>query len=48
MSRRPICFLDLSISGNLLGRLIIELFSDVVPQTCDNFRSLCTGERVYF
>lgn len=24
--------------------MIIELFSDVVPKTCENFRQFCTGE----
>lgn len=27
-----------------MGRITIELFSDVVPKTCANFEALCTGE----
>ena len=27
-----------------LGRIEIELFFDITPQTCENFRGLCTGE----
>ena len=27
------------------GRVIFELYSDVVPKTTENFRCLCTGER---
>jgi hypothetical protein len=41
----PIVFLDISIGGVPAGRLIIELRSDLVPQTAEHFRLLCTGER---
>ena len=27
------------------GRLVLELFSDLCPKTCENFRCLCTGEK---
>lgn len=27
-----------------IGRMIIELFADIVPKTCENFRQFCTGE----
>lgn len=39
------CFMDISIGGELEGRIIIELFDDVVPKTAENFRSLCNGEK---
>lgn len=41
----PICFLDISISGAMVGRLVMELRTDIVPKTAENFRCLCTGER---
>ncbi|TKY55738.1 Peptidyl-prolyl cis-trans isomerase CYP40 [Spatholobus suberectus] len=41
----PKCFLDVSIGGELEGRIVVELFRDVVPKTAENFRALCTGER---
>lgn len=27
------------------GRIVLELFNDVCPKTCENFRSLCAGDR---
>ncbi|KAL5982391.1 hypothetical protein ACLOJK_016462 [Asimina triloba] len=41
----PRCFLDVSIGGELEGRIVVELYSDIVPRTADNFRALCTGEK---
>lgn len=29
----------------LVGRVIFELFNDVVPKTAENFRSLCVGDK---
>ncbi|KAL0912397.1 hypothetical protein M5K25_018365 [Dendrobium thyrsiflorum] len=43
--RNPRCFMDISIGGELEGRIVMELFADVVPKTAENFRLLCTGER---
>ena len=42
---RPHVFLDVTIDGKVAGRLIFELYSDVVPKTVENFRCLCTGEK---
>ena len=41
----PRVFIDVQIGGRRAGRLVIELFADVVPRTAENFRCLCTGER---
>jgi cyclophilin family peptidyl-prolyl cis-trans isomerase len=41
----PRCYLDMTADGEKLGRIVIELRSDVVPKTAENFRALCTGEK---
>ncbi len=41
---RPVVFFDISIGDVPVGRMKMELFSDIVPRTAENFRQLCTGE----
>jgi cyclophilin family peptidyl-prolyl cis-trans isomerase len=41
----PVCFFDITADGKPLGRIEMELRSDVVPKTAENFRALCTGEK---
>ncbi|EAX91669.1 cytosolic cyclophilin, putative [Trichomonas vaginalis G3] len=45
MIKRPHCFFDVNIDNKSVGRIIFELFSDIVPKTSENFRCLCTGEK---
>jgi cyclophilin family peptidyl-prolyl cis-trans isomerase len=40
----PTVFFDVSIGGKLAGRITMELFADVVPDTARNFLELCTGK----
>ncbi|KAK4747800.1 hypothetical protein SAY87_014386 [Trapa incisa] len=42
---RPRCYLDISIAEELEGRIVVELYNDIVPKTAENFRALCTGEK---
>lgn len=42
---RPRTFFDVTIGGKPAGRIVFELFDDVVPKTAENFRALCTGEK---
>ncbi|KAM9443518.1 putative inactive peptidyl-prolyl cis-trans isomerase-like 6 isoform 2-T2 [Clarias gariepinus] len=37
-------YMDVVIGGEAAGRLLFELFSDLCPKTCENFKALCTGE----
>jgi len=41
----PTVFFDLTADGTAIGRITFELFADVVPQTAENFRALCTYEQ---
>jgi len=38
-------FFDVSIGGEAAGRIVFELYDDVVPKSAENFRALCTGEK---
>ena len=44
-SDRPRVFFDVNVSNVRLGRIVFELFTDLVPKTAENFRCLCTGEK---
>ncbi len=44
---RPRVFFDIAIDDSVIGRVVMELRSDVVPKTAENFRALCTGEKGY-
>ena len=44
------CFFEISIghdneANRESGRVVFELFDHDLPETCENFRALCTGER---
>ncbi|OZJ02316.1 Peptidyl-prolyl cis-trans isomerase D [Bifiguratus adelaidae] len=39
----PRTFFDIEIGGEKEGRIVFELYKDVVPKTAENFRALCTG-----
>ncbi|XP_060930667.1 peptidyl-prolyl cis-trans isomerase-like [Limanda limanda] len=41
----PRVFFDITVDGATAGRIVMELRSDVVPKTAENFRALCTGEK---
>ncbi len=41
----PRVFFEISADNQPLGKIVFELFNDVVPKTAENFRALCTGEK---
>uniref|UniRef100_A0A1I8G0I0 Peptidyl-prolyl cis-trans isomerase n=1 Tax=Macrostomum lignano TaxID=282301 RepID=A0A1I8G0I0_9PLAT len=52
---KPRCFFDVALPGEdgdvnpppkTVHRIVFELFNDVVPLTCENFRHLCLGDKV--
>ncbi|XP_054249006.1 probable inactive peptidyl-prolyl cis-trans isomerase-like 6 [Indicator indicator] len=42
-SQHVFVYLEIAIEEQPIGRLLFELFSDVCPRTCENFRALCAG-----
>ena len=43
--KNPKVFFDITIGGEPAGRVVMLLYADTTPKTCENFRALCTGEK---
>ena len=47
LSKRSKIYFDIDINGQYAGRIKMELFNEVVPNTAENFRALATGKSAY-
>lgn len=48
-ANRPLCFMEFKVlAGEALGRVIIELYSDFVPRTVQNFVDICSGTELTY
>lgn len=44
-SAHPKCFFDITIDGKPEGKIVMELYTDIVPKTAKNFLEICKGEK---
>lgn len=48
LSTLPKIYFNIEIKSlNIIGKIVIELYMNVCPKTCENFRALCSGEYGY-
>ena len=48
-TERKITFFDVSIAGVPAGRIVIQLYNDLVPKTAENFRPfLSLSSNIYY
>ncbi|KAL8978580.1 MAG: hypothetical protein Q9205_005863 [Flavoplaca limonia] len=42
---KPQVYFDVTVKDGPPGKIVFDLYYDVVPKTAENFRALCTGEK---
>jgi hypothetical protein len=40
---RSYVYMNINTGANVASKVVIELFEDICPKTCANFKSLCEG-----
>lgn len=45
VSENPSCYFDIVVDHTDPFRIVVELFADKVPKTCENFLGLVKGDR---
>ena len=43
-TKKDLVYFDITSDGNFIGRITMQLFDEIVPKTCFNFRSLCKNK----
>jgi len=42
-TKHTFCYFDISKGSDPIGQVIFELFDEICPKTCENFKRLCEG-----
>jgi guanylate kinase len=40
---RSYVYMNINTGANVASKVVIELFEDICPKTCENFKKLCEG-----
>ena len=46
MAKRTQVWMEIDMDGKKLGKVTFQLYDDIVPKTAENFKTLCTREKL--